>query len=84
MTRFRQTITGAAVATALLASLSLPSFAQTAAPTEPAAATQKAQIVGYLLGYNLTITLPKRGRRPDTTQEGEDARAELWTSLKAE
>ena len=42
MTRFRQTLTGAAVATALLASLSLPSFAQTAAPTEPAAATQKA------------------------------------------
>lgn len=30
MTRFRQTLTGAAVATALLASLSLPSFAQTA------------------------------------------------------
>ena len=42
MTRFRQTITGAAVATALLASLSLPSFAQTAAPAEQPAATQKA------------------------------------------
>ena len=42
MTRFRQTLTGAAVATALLASLSLPSFAQTAAPAESAAATQKA------------------------------------------
>jgi hypothetical protein len=32
MTRFRQTLTGAAVATALLASLSLPSFAQTTPP----------------------------------------------------
>lgn len=42
MTRFRQTITGAAVATALLASLSLPSFAQTAAPAEQPAAAQKA------------------------------------------
>lgn len=45
MTRFRQTLTGAAVATALLASLSLPSFAQTAAPAAPAdkaAATQSA------------------------------------------
>lgn len=42
MTRFRQTLTGAAVATALLASLSLPSFAQTTAPAEPAAAAQKA------------------------------------------
>lgn len=42
MTRFRQTITGAAVATALLASLSLPSFAQTTAPADKAAATQAA------------------------------------------
>lgn len=43
MTRFRQTLTGAAVATALLASLSLPSFAQTAAPAaEKTAATQTA------------------------------------------
>lgn len=42
MIRFRQTITGAAVATALLASLSLPSFAQTAAPAEQPAAAQKA------------------------------------------
>ena len=42
MTRFRQTLTGAAVATALLASLSLPSFAQTAAPADKAAATQAA------------------------------------------
>lgn len=42
MTRFRQTLTGAAVATALLASLSLPSFAQTAAPAEQPAAAQKA------------------------------------------
>ena len=41
MTRFRQTLTGAAVATALLASLSLPSFAQTA-PAEQPAAAQKA------------------------------------------
>ncbi|QXZ08742.1 Spy/CpxP family protein refolding chaperone [Comamonas sp. Y33R10-2] len=42
MTRFRQTITGAAVATALLASLSLPSFAQTTAPAEQPTAAQKA------------------------------------------
>ena len=42
MTRFRQTLTGAAVATALLASLSLPSFAQTSAPAEQPAAAQKA------------------------------------------
>lgn len=42
MTRFRQTLTSAAVATALLASLSLPSFAQTAAPAEQPTATQKA------------------------------------------
>lgn len=41
MTRFRQTLTGAAVATALLASLSLPSFAQSA-PAEQPAAAQKA------------------------------------------
>ena len=40
MTRFRQTLTGAAVATALLASLSLPSFAQTSAPAEQPAAAQ--------------------------------------------
>jgi hypothetical protein len=38
MTRFRQTLTGAAVATALLASLSLPSFAQTTPREQPAAA----------------------------------------------
>ena len=42
MTRFRQTLTGAAVATALLASLSLPSFAQTTAAAEQPAAAQKA------------------------------------------
>ena len=43
MTRFRQTLTGAAVATALLASLSMPSFAQTAAPAaDQATATQAA------------------------------------------
>lgn len=43
MTRFRQTLTGAAVATALLASLSMPSFAQTAAaPADKAVATQAA------------------------------------------
>ena len=43
MTRFRQTLTGAAVATALLASLSMPSFAQTAAPAaDQATATQSA------------------------------------------
>lgn len=39
MNRFRQTLTGAAVATALLASMSLPSFAQTTAPATDAAAT---------------------------------------------
>ena len=42
MTRFRQTLTGAAVATALLASLSMPSFAQTAAPADKAVATTQA------------------------------------------
>ena len=43
MTRFRQTLTGAAVATALLASFAMPSFAQTtAAPADQAAATQAA------------------------------------------
>ena len=42
MTRFRQTLTSAAVATALLASLSLPSFAQTTAAAEQPAAAQKA------------------------------------------
>lgn len=39
MTRFHKTLTSAAIASALLASLSLPSFAQTAAPAAPAAAT---------------------------------------------
>jgi len=42
MIRFRQTLTGAAVATALLASLSMPSFAQTTAPMDKAAPTQAA------------------------------------------
>ncbi|CAM4309177.1 Spy/CpxP family protein refolding chaperone [Comamonas aquatilis] len=47
MTRFRQTLTGAAVATALLASLSLPSFAQTAAPAaDKTATTQTAHEQG--------------------------------------
>ena len=43
MTRFRQTLTGAVVATALLASLSMPSFAQTSAPAaDQPTATQAA------------------------------------------
>jgi hypothetical protein len=42
MTRFHKTFASAAIASALLASLSLPGFAQTTAPTAPAAATAQA------------------------------------------
>lgn len=42
MTRFHKTLTSTAIASALLASLSLPSFAQTTAPAAPAAATAQA------------------------------------------
>ena len=77
MTRFRQTITGAAVATALLASLSLPSFAQTTAPAEQPAATQKAPM------QHKHHHGEKRGDRMEHMQKRMQERmAKLKTDLK--